>query len=246
MPSLMDFIGQLQEISGKPVGIKIVIGTSKMITEIAAWMASHPNQGPDFIHVDGGEGGTGAAPLYRADYIGQSILHALPLADNVLREHNVRERVILMSSGKVFNPAQLFIHLCLGADYVFGARGFMFSLGCIQAKKCATGQCPTGVATQDKWLQRALVPRVKFVRGANYMEAMHKQLIELCRTVGVRDTFELNRCHLLYVKDSREVSGSVVHPYPLGHEQARTAPTPAYFALNDEGKPLAAPVEEQI
>lgn len=233
VPSMMAFIAKLQEISGKPVGIKIVIGDEGFINEVAEWMAANPNQGPDFIHVDGGEGGTGAAPLMLADFAGQSILDALPLVDNVLRKNNVRNRVVLMSSGKVFNPAQLLIQLALGADFVFGARGFMFSLGCIQAMKCATGKCPTGVTTHHKWLQRALVPQVKYIRVANYAETMHKQLIKLLRVVGVRDTFQLSRHHLTIVTSTlKEMGVDVVCPYPHGSE-ARIPQTPPTFGLTN-------------
>lgn len=241
VPSMMEFIARIQEVSGKPVGIKIVVGQKQFIVDIASWMAAHPNEGPDFIHVDGGEGGTGAAPLMLADFVGMAILNALPLLDNVLREHGVRDRVVLMSSGKVFNPAQLFIHLALGSDYVLGARGFMFSLGCIQAAKCATGECPVGVTTHHPWLQRALVPRIKYVRVANYMQAMHKQLIKLLRVAGVRDTFELNRSHLLFVRDREEVDGRLVYPYPSGHDQPRTPPVPADYTRAEYVRPTQRP-----
>jgi len=243
VPSMMAFIARLQELSGKPVGIKIVIGQDKFITNVAEWMKEHPGKGPDFIHVDGGEGGTGAAPLMLADFVGMSILHAIPLVDNILRKAGVRDRVVLMSSGKVFNPGQLVIQLALGADFVFAARGFMFSLGCIQALKCATGECPAGVTTHHKWLQRALVPRVKYVRVANYAETMHKHLIKLLRVVGVRDTFELMRGHIRIVSGTHnEVPGDVVHPYPQGCAQPQVPSIPATFGLKaPAGPPPCAP-----
>jgi glutamate synthase domain-containing protein 2 len=243
VPSMMRFIGKLQEISGKPVGIKIVIGEEKFINEVAEWMRDHPGQGPDFIHVDGGEGGTGAAPLMLADFVGAPILHAIPLVDNVLRKNGVRDRVVLMSSGKVFNPGQLLIQLALGSDYVFAARGFMFALGCIQAMKCATGECPAGVTTHHKWLQRALVPRVKYIRVANYAETMHKHLVKLLRVVGVRDTYELTRNHITIVAGTHnEVSGEVAHPYPAGCAQPQVPQIPATFGLEaPAGPPPCAP-----
>jgi glutamate synthase domain-containing protein 2 len=232
VPTMMAFIAKLQELSGKPVGIKIVIGEEQFINDVAQWMQAHPAEGPDFIHVDGGEGGTGAAPLMLADYAGMSILNAIPLVDNVLRKHGVRDRVVLMSSGKAFTPAQVFIQLCLGSDFVFGARGFMFALGCIQAMRCASGQCPTGVTTHLPWLQRALVPRIKYIRVANYAETMHKHLIQLCRVAGVHDTFELNRSNLLIVGGTfREVDGAIIHAYPSGQAEPRTPPTPATYGL---------------
>lgn len=234
---LAAFIKRLRERSGKPVGIKIV-AEERFVKALCEYMEANPGEGPDFIHVDGGEGGTGAAPLMLADFVGMSILTAIPLVDNLLREHRLRDRVILMSSGKVFNPAQLLIQLALGADYVLGARGFMFALGCIQAMKCSTGECPAGVTTHHWWLQRALVPRVKYIRVANYAEAMHKHLIKLLRVVGVMDTYQLNRSHLLVVSSThKEISGSLVHAYPAGVQRHRVAPTPETYGLTAPAGP---------
>jgi glutamate synthase domain-containing protein 2 len=238
VPSLCAWIEKLRKLSKKPVGIKIVIGDEGFINDLAQYMKEHPEAGPDFIHLDGGEGGTGAAPIMLADFAGMSILHAIPLVDNVLRKNGVRERIVLMSSGKAFNPAQVFIQLCLGSDYVFGARGFMFSLGCIQAMRCASGECPSGVATHHSWLQRALVPRVKYIRVANYAETMHKYLIQLLRVAGVKDTFELNRSHLLIVGGThKEVDGGIVHPYPVGQAAKLPAKEPQTYGLKAPSGP---------
>ncbi|MBY0358553.1 MAG: FMN-binding glutamate synthase family protein [Candidatus Obscuribacterales bacterium] len=243
VPSMMAFIARLQAISGKPVGVKIVIGREDFINEVAEWMRDNPNHGPDFIHVDGGEGGTGAAPLPLADYVGMSILKALPLVDNVLRKNGVRDRVILMSSGKVFNPSQLFIQLALGADYVFGARGFMNAMGCIRARRCAEGTCPTGIATHHKWLQRALVPRVKYIRVANYAEAMHSWLKVLLRVTGHRDTHELSRCDLTIVAGSLNETGMELYlPYPKDQEMLPLAPIPESYGLTAPLNPPALAV----
>lgn len=215
VPELMAFGEKLTAICGKPWGIKIAIGDDSFIIEIAKWMAEHPGQGPDFIHVDGGEGGTGAGPLMLADYVGMSILHALPLVDNVLRKYGVRNRVVLMSSGKVFNPGQLFIQLALGADFVFGIRGTMFALGCIQAKICGTNRCPSGVTTNHWWLKRALVPRVKWKRVSRYLKEMNWVFLpELLRVVRVRDSLELDRRNLGIVTGFTETPMSEELPYP--------------------------------
>jgi len=243
VPTMMAFGEKLADISGKPWGIKIVIGEENFIQEVAEWMMKHPGQGPDFIHVDGGEGGTGAAPLMLADFVGQSIIHAIPVVDNALRTYGVRDRVVVMSSGKVFNPAQLVIQLCLGAEFVFGARGFMFSLGCIQAGECGLGSCPSGVATHHWWLQRALVPKVKYIRVRNYAETMHKQLIKLLRVVGAHDTFELNRSHITIVAGThKELGGDVMHHYPPSCDQPRTPPTSKTFGVKaQEAAPKPTP-----
>jgi glutamate synthase domain-containing protein 2 len=236
---MMAFIKRMQEVSGKPVGIKFCLGKESYIETIAQWLKSNPNEGPDFIHLDGGEGGTGAAPLPLADFVGKSILMSLPTVDNCLRKHGVRDRLVLMSSGKVFNPAQLFIQLALGADYVFGARGYMNALGCIGAKKCGLNTCPTGVATQDRWLQRALVPRVKYIRVANYAEVMHMWLKKLLRTVAKRDTWQLTRDDIsMVVGMLKEMDGSVVVPYPEGCGGVRqNPPIPATYGIAAPAKP---------
>lgn len=229
---MMAFVARMQEESGKPVGLKFCVGKEEYVRAIAEWMHDHPNEGPDFVHVDGGEGGTGAAPLPLADYAGLPILIALPMVDNIFREYKIRDRVLIMSSGKVFNPAQLFIQLALGADYVFGARGYMNALGCIGAKRCGDNSCPTGVATQDKWLQRALVPRVKYIRVANYAEVMHLWLKKLLRSVAKHDTYELNRADIaMVVGVLKERDGDEVIPYPKGCDGPRTPPIPSTYGL---------------
>lgn len=237
VPTMMAFIARAQEESGKAVGIKIAIGDDALIEEIAQWMEDNPGLGPDFIHVDGGEGGTGAAPLMLADYVGMSVLHALPLVDNVLRKHHVRDRVVLMSSGKVFNPAQLFIQLALGADYVFGARGPMFALGCIQAKKCGTNNCPSGVATNHWWLKRALVPMEKYVRVANYIKAMNTYLITLLRVVNKTDTYLLTRGDIMKVTSHGEVPMDKLVPYPEGCAGLRLPPIAESYGLTAPAEP---------
>lgn len=237
VPSMMAFIARAQEETGKPVGIKIAIGDDKFIEEIAQWMEDHPDMGPDFIHLDGGEGGTGSAPLMLADYVGMSILHAIPLVDNVLRKHHVRDRVMLMSSGKVFNPAQLFIQLALGSDYVFGARGVMFSLGCIQAKKCGTNECPSGVATNHWWLKRALVPLEKYIRTGNYLSAMNTYLITLLRVAHKTDTYQLTRNDIMQVTTTGEVPMNKLFPYPQGCDQPRLAPIAETYGLKAPSGP---------
>lgn len=243
VPSMMAFINKLQKMSGKPVGIKIVIGKEDFINELGEWIRNHPDDGPDFIHVDGGEGGTGAAPMPLADYVGKPILMALPIVDNVLRKNGVRDRVIVISSGKAFTPGQLFIQLSLGADFVLGARGYMHALGCIRARRCAEGTCPTGIATHHKWLQRALVPRVKYIRVSNYSDAMHLWLKRLLRVTGHRDTFELSRRDLSVVLGVLKEVGMDEHvTYPEGQDGLREPPTAETYGLVAPRNPPALAV----
>jgi glutamate synthase domain-containing protein 2 len=237
-PGMMAFLEKLADVSGKPVGIKIAIGDDEFIREVAQWMKDNPGKGPDFIHVDGGEGGTGAAPVMLADYVGMSILHALPLVDNVLREFGVRDRVILISSGKIFNPAQLFIQLALGADFCMGIRGGFFSLGCIQARQCGTNKCPTGITTNHWWLQRALAATEKWKRFGRYFLVMNWAFLpDLMRVVGARSTYELNRDHLGIVVGNKEVKMSAVVPYPPGADQPRLPPVPSTYGLKAPTRP---------
>jgi glutamate synthase domain-containing protein 2 len=239
VPGMMEFGEKLADVSGKPWGPKIAIGDDEFIREIAKWMRDNPGRGPDFIHVDGGEGGTGAAPLMLADYVGMSIMDALPLVDNVLREFDVRDRVILISSGKIFNPAQLFFQLAMGADLCMGIRGGMFALGCIQAKQCGKNTCPTGITTNHWWLQRALVALEKWKRFGRYFLVMNWAFLpDLLRVVNVRDTYELNRSHLGKVTANGEKKMSELVPYPQGKDQPRKPPIASTYGLKAPSRPL--------
>ena len=131
---------------------------------------------PDFISVDGAEGGTGAAPASLIDYMGLPLRESLPLVVDLLHKFGLRERVRVVASGKLINPAQIAWALCVGADFAASARGFMFSLGCIQAMQCNKNTCPTGITTHDKKLQRGLVVSNKRKRVANYARSVRAKL----------------------------------------------------------------------
>jgi len=156
---LLDLIHKVREASGRPTGIKFVVGNIAPIQELVSEIKKRGlDSAPDFITVDSGDGGTGAAPLPLLDNMGLSIREGLPLMDDLLREEGLRERIALIASGKLVTPADAAWAFCVGADFVNAARGFMFALGCIQALKCDENTCPTGITTHNNRLQRGLDP----------------------------------------------------------------------------------------
>ena len=159
---LLDMIERIRRVTGKPTGFKSVIGAygwlEKLFLEIQARGLS---SAPDFITIDSGDGGTGAAPMSLIDNVGLPLRESLPLVVDKLKEHGLRDHTKIIASGKFINPTEVAWALCAGADFVVSARGFMFSLGCIQALQCNKNTCPTGITTHDKRLQRGLDPTDK-------------------------------------------------------------------------------------
>lgn len=212
---LIEFITRLQEVSGKPVGYKTPVGTDKFIKQMANVMKETGN-GPDFITIDGGEGGTGAAPVVLADTVGLPLFHAIPLVDNVLREAGVRDDVILIGSGQISKGDDIIIAMALGLDMVHIARAFLIGgLGCIMALRCQTNRCPTGIATQDPRLRRGLDPEDKYVRVYNYASVLQREILMMCKAMGVRTPWELTREHVSVVSSPMVSTRlSEIHPYP--------------------------------
>ena len=184
LAGMFDFLDRLRELADKPIGIKIVAGHSEEIEDIAEAMAAEPGRGPDFISVDGGEGGTGAAPLVLASHAGVPMKQGIAMVDWALRKHGVRDKVHLFSSGQIATPIDVVVAMALGADGVNIARGFLLSLGCIQALDCNSNRCPTGIATQDRGLQRALDVGGAAKRVANYVKTLEKEVYMLCNSCG--------------------------------------------------------------
>ncbi len=148
---LLDMIHHIREVSGKPVGFKTVIGSSDAWAEFFELIVKRgPDSAPDFIVIDGGEGGTGAAPMPLIDLVGMPIRDALPRIVDLRDEHGLKDRIRIIASGKMVNPGDVAWAICAGADFVTCARGFMFALGCIQALKCNKNTCPTGITTHDQ------------------------------------------------------------------------------------------------
>ena len=200
---LLDLIEQVRKVSGRPTGIKLVLGSLTPIQElIDAILARGKASAPDFISIDSGDGGTGAAPMPLIDNMGLTIRESLPYMDDILRENGLRERVTLMATGKLLTPSEVAWAFCAGADFVNSARGFMFALGCIQALKCNKNTCPTGITTHDKRLQAGLNPESKAVRVANYCKTLRKEVEMIAHSCGVDHPRELTRDHVLIVQNN--------------------------------------------
>ena len=188
---LLRFVDQLRQLSGgKPVGFKLCIGKAEEFTELCELMRATGLM-PDFITVDGAEGGTGAAPLEFSDSVGMPLAPALMFVSHTLRHYGLKEHIRIIASGKVISAADLLKMLALGADSCNSARGFMFALGCIQALRCNTNNCPAGVATQDKGLQRGLVVTDKTERVYHYHRNTLHAALELLSACGKRSFSEV-------------------------------------------------------
>jgi glutamate synthase domain-containing protein 2 len=213
-PSLIAFSERVKEAVPVPVGLKMVLGDESLVDALAREPAE-TGRGPDYLSIDGSEGGTGAAPPSLTDHMGLPMRDAVVAADNAYRRHGVRDRIMLIAAGRVTNGADAAFALALGADLVNVARGFLFSLGCIQALRCHPNECPTGGATQSTWRQRGLVLEEKRARVANYGRAVQEDLMTVVRSIGLRSPAELRREHLeIVVEVGRRVSAARLYPYP--------------------------------
>jgi glutamate synthase domain-containing protein 2 len=216
MEELLDKVHYVRELTGRPVGVKTAVGGWRFMNEMADIVHKRGMEyAPDFLAIDGGEGGSGAAPQALADHMSLSIEEALPRVIDSLIETGLRQRVRVMASGKLVTSARAAWALCVGADFINTARGFMFSLGCIQALRCHQNTCPTGVTTHNKRLQRALVVEEKYLRVANYANNMNREIDMIAHSCGVRHARELKREHVRIVQASgQSVALNMLYPYP--------------------------------
>ncbi len=212
--SLLAMIARVRDITGKPVGFKCVIGDSLWLEELFQLIVERGVEAaPDFITIDGAEGGSGAAPKPLLDYMGLPISESLPEVVDLLRGYGLRDRIKVIVSGKMIVPSGVAWALCMGADFVVSARGFMFSLGCIQAMQCNKNTCPTGVTTHDSKLQRGLNPEVKSERVANYVFNMTYDVGMIAHSCGVLEPRQLRRIHSRVVTQSgRSVTLESLYP----------------------------------
>ena len=200
---LLDMINHIRDVSGRPTGFKAVIGAYGWLDELFELIRERGiESAPDFITVDSGDGGTGAAPMSLIDNVGLPIKESLPLVVDKLNRYGLRERVKVIASGKLINPAGAAWALCVGADFINSARGFMFALGCIQALQCNKNTCPTGITTHDKKLQRGLVPEDKAERVKRYSETMRKEIGIIAHSCGVLEPRCLRRFHCRIVQEN--------------------------------------------
>ncbi|HFD79863.1 MAG TPA: FMN-binding glutamate synthase family protein [Gammaproteobacteria bacterium] len=193
---LLDMIERIRQVTGKPTGFKAVIGAWGWLEELFGEINRRGKaSAPDFITIDSADGGSGAAPTSLMDYMGLPIQESLPLVTDKLEEYGLKERIKVIASGKLINPAEVAWALCVGADFVVSARGFMFALGCIQAMQCNRNTCPTGITTHNPKLQKGLVPADKAERVANYVRNMTYEVGVIAHSCGVREPRELRRFH---------------------------------------------------
>lgn len=199
---LLDYIAYLRELSGKPVGFKTVIGNISAFEQLLVAINRRGiESAPDFVTIDSANGGTGAAPMSLIDSMGMPIRQCLPQVVDLLIKHGLRDRMKVATSGKLVHPTEVAWALCAGADWVNSARGFMLSLGCIQALQCNKNTCPTGITTHDKKLQRGLVASNKARRVARYAKGMHKELEIIAHSCGVAEPRLLRREHCAIVQE---------------------------------------------
>jgi len=198
---LLDFVARVRDVSQLPTGFKTVIGAYGWIYELCDEIEKRGTEhAPDFITVDGGDGGTGAAPMSLMDNVGLPLKQALPTIIDILERKGLKNRIKVIASGKMVTPAEVAWAYCAGADSVLTARGFMFSIGCIQALKCHTNNCPTGVTTHKKSLQGGLDPKVKSVNVANYVEKMRKDVGMIAHSCGAAHARNLKSKHVRIVQ----------------------------------------------
>jgi len=200
---LLDMIDRIRKVTGKPVGFKAVIGAYGWLDTLFETINKRgADSAPDFITVDSADGGTGAAPMSLMDDVGLPLRESLAMVIDKLKESGLRERVKVIASGKLVTPTDVAWALCVGADFINSARGFMFSLGCIQALQCSKNTCPTGITTHNKKLQRGLDPTIKSIRVQNYIENMHHEVGIIAHSCGVHEPRALKRFHSRVVTTS--------------------------------------------
>ena len=213
---LLDRVMHVREVTGKPVGVKTAVGGTQFVDELCAAVQRRGlAAAPDFLVIDGGEGGSGAAPQALADHVALPIAEALPIVVDALIRAGLRARVRVVASGKLVTSAKVAWALAAGADFVNTARGFMFSLGCIQAMRCHQNTCPVGVTTHNPRLQRGLVVEDKAERAAHYAEGMNREVDMIAHACGLPHARGLRREHVRIVQSpGRSVPLSMLHPYP--------------------------------
>ena len=216
---LLDMINRIRRVTGKPVGFKAVLGETGWLDELFGLIKQRGlDSAPDFITIDSADGGTGAAPQPLMDYMGLPIKDTLPWIVSHLEGHGLRDRIRVIVSGKMITPSRVAWALCMGADFVVSARGFMFALGCIQALQCNQNICPTGITTHNPKLQRGLVSSLKSHRVANYHQLMEYDVGMIAHSCGVSDPRQLQPEHVHVVSKENKLPMS----QPYHHEEVGT------------------------
>ena len=221
---LLDKIAFIRDLTGRPVGVKTAIGGWQFMNELCEAVNRRGLEyAPDFLAIDGGEGGSGAAPQALMDHMALPIAEALPRVVDALIESGLRDRVRVIAAGKIVTGAKAAWALCVGADFVNTARGFMFALGCIQSLRCHQNTCPTGVTTHNPRLQRGLVVEDKFQRVANYAAGINKEIDMIAHSCGCHHARELRREHVRIVQGGgQSVALNMLYPYPEANSKRKT------------------------
>lgn len=211
---MIDFIEEIAEATGLPVGIKAAVGKLEMWEELADLMVA-TGKGPDYIAVDGGEGGTGAAPPAFADHVSLPFVYAFSNVYQIFQKRQLNEHITFIASGKLGLPAQAVMAFSMGADVINVAREAMMSIGCIQAQICHTNRCPSGVATNNPWLQAGLDPALKSNRFYNYVKTFTKEIIELTHAAGHEhpSQFDMNDVDVAMGDNNKIQSLSLTYGY---------------------------------
>ncbi len=201
---LLQFVDKIRQLGQKPVGFKIVVSKVEEIEALVQAMIDM-NIYPDFITIDGGEGGTGATFQELQDGVGLPLFTALPIVTGMLEQHQIRDKMKIFASGKLITPDKVAIALGLGADLVNIARGMMISVGCIMSQQCHLNTCPVGVATTDPKKEKALIVDEKQYRVTNYITSLHEGLFNIAAAVGVKSPNEITNDHIVI----KRVDGSI-------------------------------------
>lgn len=218
---LLDFIARVRDLSGLPTGFKTAMGGVEWLDELCKLIKKRGTvSAPDFITIDSGDGGTGAAPMPLIDNTALTIREALPMVVDVLEKHNLKGRIRVICAGKLITPAEVAWAYCAGADFVNSARGFLFALGCIQSLKCNKNTCPTGITTHQRHLQRGLDPADKAVRVKSYAGKIHYGVGLIAHACGVPHARALERRHVRLIQaDGKSRPLSEIYP-PAGKAKA--------------------------
>ncbi|MEJ2345045.1 MAG: FMN-binding glutamate synthase family protein [Gammaproteobacteria bacterium] len=213
---LLDMIARVRDLTGRPVGIKLVLSGDAPIRSLCDCILRRGrDSAPDFITVDGGDGGSGAAPQVLADHVGLPLNESLPILVDTLLASGLRDRIRVIASGKLVTSAHVGWALCVGADFTVTARGFMFALGCIQSLQCHKDTCPTGVTTHNPRLQKGLVVTDKAARVAHYARGMNEQVARLAHACGLPHARQFRRQHARIIQSTgHSLPLDQLFPYP--------------------------------
>lgn len=219
---LLDMVARIRDVTGLPVGFKTVISTDEFPYQLCETILRRGvDSAPDFISVDGGDGGSGAAPAVLADYVGLPLTEALPIVVDKLMEAGLKERICVVASGKLVTSAHVAWALCMGADFVTTARGFMFALGCIQSLQCHLDTCPTGITTHNPRLQKGLVVPSKAKRVATYARCINKEIDMIAHSCGLANARQFQREHARIVQYAgKSIPLDELYPYPVSQAPA--------------------------